>query len=485
MDSTTDAQLPTMLPVLPGLVLAGQYGLTECQPTHRGDTLGACVLPGGRVALMVADVVGHGLGASLAAAQVRAILWSHLGDGATLETAVERLDRYAERHSELCAATVGVAVLAVDDGTLEYTAAGLLPPLVLTPHHPPRLLGAAPMRPLGMGGRTHVQQTVLRADDMVVMTTNGLVSTPAAALRQATDDLMLLAAHVLDESADRDSTPAQRADDVGHDLLSQHFMSGRSCDDVALLVAQRMRVRPKFSVTLSAETLDVSELRGLLSGWLEAFGAGLVDHISLGHAVVELATNVAKHAYQGDDEGMQPMRIDAAFDETGVVTATVTDHGRWRTPEDPGGRGLAMAGGLMDSIRVRRSPDGTQVEVRTRLGRPAQLWEADSGVAKSSIGSFPDELSAIAVSGRLTASGPVDEGSADLFHAALIEATHAGTTAATVDLSEVTHLSSPGVQSLFDFLKRSDRSGVSLSIVAPRSTPARQILDLVGLPAGP
>ena len=101
--SPTDSQIPRMLPVVPGLVLAGQYALTEQEPKHRGDTLGACVLPGGRVGLMVADVVGHGPCASLSAAELRALLWSFLCDGATLVESLEGLDRHAARNSELSA----------------------------------------------------------------------------------------------------------------------------------------------------------------------------------------------------------------------------------------------------------------------------------------------------------------------------------------------------------------------------------------------
>lgn len=482
--TTTDAQIPTMLPVLPGVVLAGQYGLTDCEPIDRGDTLSACALSPCRVALLVADVVGHGFGAALAAAQVRAILWSDLTDGATLTAAVARLDRYAERHSELGATTLGVAVLDLEDGTLEYAAAGLLPPLVLTPHGSPRLLGAASMQPLGTRGITHVQRVALRADDMVVLSTNGLVSTSTKGLRQAAEDLGSLAARVLDDSLDRGSAPPQCADDVGRALVSRALPS-EQCDDIALLVAQRVVAPQRLTVHLSVDTFDVGALRSSVSGWLEQFGAGLADHISLGHALVELATNVVKHAYESEPGSDHPFVVDATLDSTGAVTATVTDHGQWRVHQDPHGRGLTMTGGLMDSIKVHRSREGTAVEIRTRLGRPVQMWQAERGSTDLVGTALPDELSAVAVPGHLIASGPVDESSADLFHAALLEATHAGTVDATVDLTDVTHLSSPGVQSLFDLLERSSTAGVLLKIVAPKSTPARQILDLVGLPAGP
>lgn len=481
MNSMTDAQIPTGLPVLPGVVLAGQYGLTECEPIDRGDTLSACVLGERRVALLVADVVGHGLSAALAAAQVRAILWSNLSDGASLADAVASLDRYAERHSDLSAATLGVAVLDLDDGTLDYAAAGLLPPLVLSPRERPRLLGASWMQPLGTRGQTHVQQTTLSPEDMVVLSTNGLVSNPTKGLRQASEDFGSIGARVLDESADRGALPPQRADDVGRALVAGYEPAG-PCDDVALLVALRATAPRLLSVEMSVDTFDVADLRALLSDWLDELGAGLADHISLGHAMVELATNVAKHAYPDSSERARPIRISAMLDDAGDVVATVSDQGRWRVPDEQHHRGLTMAGGLVDSLQVHRSHHGTAVEIRSRLSRPVQLWRAES---VESCSEFPDELSAVATSGHLAASGPIDEASAELFHSALIEATHAGTADATVDLTDVTHLSSPGVQSLFDLLDRSSTSGVHLSIIAPHSTPARQILDLVGLPAGP
>lgn len=480
MNSMTDLQIPMGLPVLPGVVLAGQYGLTDCEPLDRGDTLDACVLDRRRVALLVADVVGHGVGAALAAAQVRAILWSALGDGASLATAVARLDRYAQRHSQLSATTLGIAVLDLDDGTLDHASAGLLPPLVLSPRERPRLLGTRSMQPLGTKGEIHVQQSRLTPDEMVVLSTNGLVSTPGKGLRQASADLGSIGARALDDAAGRGSSPSQRADDVGRALVAGHQPAG-PCDDVALLVAQRMTHARPLAVEMSVETFDASHLRAQLSGWLDEIGAGLADHISLGHTIVELATNVAKHAYVDDVRG-RPIRIVVTLDDRGDVVATVTDQGRWRRPDEHAGRGLTMAGGLMDTMLVHRSHDGTAVEVRSRLSRPVQLWHAESVLSD---GELPDELSAVATPGHLMASGPVDEASADLFHSALLEATHAGTANATVDLTDVTHLSSPGVQSLFDVLDRSSTSGVRMDIIAPLSTPARQILDLVGLPAGP
>jgi anti-sigma regulatory factor (Ser/Thr protein kinase) len=47
---------------------------------------------------------------------------------------------------------------------------------------------------------------------------------------------------------------------------------------------------------------------------------------------------------------------------------TVRDHGEWRTPADLGGGwGLQLIHGLMDSVDVDRTPDGTVVRMRRRL----------------------------------------------------------------------------------------------------------------------
>lgn len=144
-----------------------------------------------------------------------------------------------------------------------------------------------------------------------------------------------------------------------------------------------------------------------------------------------------------------------------------------------------MAGGLVDSLRVERSSQGTRVEICRRLGRPVHLWQVEADPSTPVGDTLPAEMSTVSLAGHLAASGPVDEASAELFHAALLEVTHAGTEAAIVDLTGVTLLASPGVQSLFDLSARSARSGVRMDIVAPQASPARHILDLVGLAAGP
>ena len=377
---------------------------------------------------------------------------------------------------------------------MEYAAAGLAPPLVLRPGGAPVQLEAPGMRPLGTGASMRTHSTRLGPDDMVVLSTNGSFNTTRRGPGGEASDLMTRAARALDDSFGRGAPPCERADDVGRSILSRQ-LTADMCDDVAVLVAQRRPAPAALSLRLDSDTLDLGELHGRISTWLDDLGAGLADHISLGHAMMELATNVVKHAYRRSDleggwvdgQGDRPLRIDASLDETGTVVATVSDSGEWRTPgaRTGAGRGLTMAGGLVDSLRAERTSRGSMMEIRSRLGRPVQLWQVEADPASRAGRPLPTEMSTVSVTGHLTASGPVDEVSAELFHAALVEVTHAGTEAAIVDLTDVTLLASPGVQSLFDLSARSARSGVRMDIVAPELSPARHILDLVGLAAGP
>lgn len=476
----TAAQIPTTLPVLPGVVLTGRYLLTDAEPLDRGDTMDAIVLSHRRVALMVADVVGDGVGAALAITQVRAVLSDRLVGGSGLLGALESVDAYAEHHPETCATTMCVAVLDLDSGHVEYGTAGHLPPAVLTPFEPPRMLAAERGCPLGTGGEFHTGWATLRPDELLMLYTDGLVRTPARPLDVANAWLLEVASTALDKTMA--GPVAERGDYVCQEILSRFVAACDVRDDVALILGARGRMPAPFSMALPARASAAVAIRAGLSAWLDEIGAGLLDHIGLDHAVTELVTNSARHAYPdhvGDAE--RPVRVDADLDDWGSVTVTVADAGQW-CDDDSDGRGLMMAAGLADTMDICRGPDGTAVKVRLKMARPVQsLQPATEARAALVLNDPEDELHTIAERGKLIASGPVDEMSVEVFHAALHEATRAGTAPATIDLSGVTHLASPGVQALFEFLARSKRAGVELSLVAPPRSPAGQILKIVGL----
>ena len=178
--------------------------------------------------------------------------------------------------------------------------------------------------------RSH--HTRLGPDDMVVLSTNDLLNSAGRGPAHEGDDLVSRAAQALDDCVGRGSLRCERADEVGRSLLARH-VTAHMGDDVAVLVAQRMPAPETLSLRLDVDTLDLGEVRSRISEWLDGLGAGLADHISLGHVVMELAANVVNHAYRRTvladgwvaGHGDRPLRIDAALDDSGVVVASVSD----------------------------------------------------------------------------------------------------------------------------------------------------------------
>ena len=79
---------------------------------------------------------------------------------------------------------------------------------------------------------------------------------------------------------------------------------------------------------------------------------------------VKACANVVRHAYP---TATGVMVLHASLVE-GLLEMTVSDHGTWRPPADRGGGwGLQLMRGLMDSVDVDRTTDGTVVRMRRRL----------------------------------------------------------------------------------------------------------------------
>jgi serine phosphatase RsbU (regulator of sigma subunit) len=116
-----EALLPTGLPVLPRARVAARYLVAGQDQAAGGDWFDAVTLASGAVALIVGDVVGHGVAASAAMGQLRAVLNELLIAEADLMNVLERADGFAARTPALRAATLAMAVLDPGDGTLRGT----------------------------------------------------------------------------------------------------------------------------------------------------------------------------------------------------------------------------------------------------------------------------------------------------------------------------------------------------------------------------
>lgn len=143
-----------------------------------GDFFDAFALPGGRTAVLVGDVMGHGRDVvpltALVRYNVRAYLQAGLGPRATLDVAAAVLaPQIGDRQ-----VTVAVAIFDPGAGRLTYACAGHAPPLLLGTALTPVTASSSP--PIGAGMPTGRRQTTipLRPGAAVCFVTDGLAEIP-------------------------------------------------------------------------------------------------------------------------------------------------------------------------------------------------------------------------------------------------------------------------------------------------------------------
>ncbi len=166
-----------LLPEVPAQLgaLAASVAYRSCEgPAAGGDFYDAFELPGGRAAVLVGDVAGHGQEALERTNAIRAGLHACLEAGMSPSAALASIgERAAESNERLT--TVVVAVHDPGAGTLTYSSAGHPPPILTGPGaHEPLTVASSP--PIGIG-RTGLRETSvpLRPGSAACMFTDGLL----------------------------------------------------------------------------------------------------------------------------------------------------------------------------------------------------------------------------------------------------------------------------------------------------------------------
>jgi hypothetical protein len=150
-------------------------------PAAGGDFYDAFELPGGRVAVLLGDVSGHGPEALERTNTIRASLHACLEAGMSPRETLASIGQRAAAESSGRFTTVVVAVHDPAARTFTYSAAGHPPPIVTGPsaYEP---LTVASSQPLGVGARTGMRETSvpLAAGSVVCMFTDGLLEARVA-----------------------------------------------------------------------------------------------------------------------------------------------------------------------------------------------------------------------------------------------------------------------------------------------------------------
>ena len=479
MTDLQDALLPADLPVAPALDISAIYLLAADGARAGGDWFDAILRPDGTVALVVGDTVGQGITASAVMGQLRAVLHERLLGDDPIHEALLSLDRYAQLHPESHAATVCVAVVDPASGAVEYCTAGHPAPLVVAADGSSRFFEPSGAGPLTTEAEYPTSHETLGTDDVLLLFTDGLTDRPGVSPATSTLELSRAAVRAAASGAD---PSARRSSLVCERTLESLTRSAGYSDDITLLAAHRTPAFPSFRATIDRSPESARQVREELDSWLASLQVAVLDEFAVLHAVGELITNALEHAYPVGEKTRHAVEVHAALEPDGVMVCTVRDRGTWsdRPAEPDRGRGLGMVSGLVDQLSLDRSGRGTTVTFRKRLTRSAQLLTGSPRTPGADADPLePVPFSTAVVGTTMKVRGPLDLSTADSFRAALRRFSRGGTAELTVDLNEVTHLGSVGVQVLHEV---HGLDGASLHLLASAGSIAQHVLELVRLP---
>ncbi|MFI9812523.1 PP2C family protein-serine/threonine phosphatase [Saccharothrix variisporea] len=230
-----DSLLPGHLPTTEGWGLAARY-VPGAGSGVGGDWYDVFALPGGRLGLVIGDVVGHGLAAAVVMGRLRSALRAYALEFDDPAEVLGKLDRKAGHFEHNTMATVAYAVIHTATARMDLSIAGHPRPVLAVPGRDTVLLEGVVDPPIGftlaVTGR-HTTTVELPAGSLVVLYTDGLVerrdealdrrleflrrtvtATPAETAcarimdrlvgnHPAADDIALLAVHRTDPRADR------------------------------------------------------------------------------------------------------------------------------------------------------------------------------------------------------------------------------------------------------------------------------------------
>ncbi|MFJ7996226.1 SpoIIE family protein phosphatase [Streptomyces sp. NPDC096310] len=349
--------LPHHLPRANAVEIASRYLPASPHPGVGGDWFDVIPLSGARVALVVGDVVGHGIQASATMGRLRTAvrtladvdlppdeLLTHLDD------LVIRLssEAGAEETSGEVGATCLYAVYDPISRRCTLAGAGHPPPVVVTPDGLtyPVELPVGP--PLGIGGLPFESVDFeLPEGTVLALYTDGLMDG-----RDDTDEGRRLLAEAL-------ARPAASLDAVCGAVLGALLPGPGAPDDVALLLARTKVLDTAHVATwdVPADPAEVARTRGYVTEQLRDWR--LEDATFATELITsELVTNAIRHA-------TPPIQLRLIHDLSLICevsdSSTTVPHLRRARAFDEGGRGLLLVAQLTQRWGSRHNPTGKTI----------------------------------------------------------------------------------------------------------------------------
>ncbi|WP_262705374.1 MULTISPECIES: SpoIIE family protein phosphatase [Streptomyces] len=375
-ETLQDSMLPQVTPRMAGCDTATRYLPGTRLGRVGGDWFDTIKLPGSRTALVVGDVMGHGLTSAAMMGQLRTAVQTMAALDLPPAQLLRNLDDLAQRLGEHYLATCLYAVYDPVGSELVVSNAGHIPPvLVRAQDGRSELLELPTGAPIGVGGVPFETVTVRVAPgDRLVLCTDGLVEVRGQDIGAGIAALCESAAH-----------PAASMDDACDTIIRALAAASRDTDgrggrkdDVALLMA-RLNGVPAEDVAQWRLALDPSEVgrarrlvRERLLRW------GLPESVETAELLVsEAVTNAIRHAHTHHVR-LRLVRTDALLCEV-----TDDDH---ELPallsadrDDESGRGLRVISKLAREWGTSRTGRGKTVWFEQALAHPAEQASVHPG----------------------------------------------------------------------------------------------------------
>ncbi|MGH6656963.1 MAG: ATP-binding SpoIIE family protein phosphatase [Actinocrinis sp.] len=333
-----------------------------------GDWFDVIPLAVDRIALVIGDVMGRGIGAAAVMGQLRAAIQAYAVMDLPPAQVLDQVNHLVCQLPREQIATCVYAVYDPSDGTVRWANAGHLPPALVSPDGTVTLLEADLGMPLGVEGAVFSDMARPMPDKArLLLYTDGLVECRDQLLQDRLSRLRTVLAELC-----RPQAPVSVQD--GAARLAEEMLTGAEHDDVAVLfVAARPAVTEKASVSLPATPEAAGVSRRFARGTAQRWGLDkLVDPIL--QIVSELVTNAVEHA-------RTPLELRLRRRPGSVLIEVADNDGRLARPTPTGSaderhRGLVIVQTLSARWGVR--PTGTGKVVWAQVANP---YEDEAGPA--------------------------------------------------------------------------------------------------------
>ncbi|GAA2290835.1 SpoIIE family protein phosphatase/ATP-binding protein [Streptomyces violaceusniger] len=372
--------LPRMLPEQNALDVAYRY--LPAESGVGGDWFDVIPLPGARVALVVGDVVGHGLHAAATMGRLRTAVHNFSTLDLPPDEILSHLDDLIARIDQdegpggldgdgsgggggsegITGATCLYAIYDPVTRRCTMARAGHPPPALVRPDGSVEFLELPAGPPLGLGGLPfETAELELPEGSHLVLYTDGLIEKRDRDIDTGLEMLRGALAH-----------PGRTPEDACTAVLDA-LLPDRPSDDIALIVARTRVLEPGLTADweVPSDPAQVAEVRAAVARKLAEWDLGDVA-FTTELILSELITNAIRYA-------TGPIRVRLLCDRSLICevfdTSSTSPHLRYAGTTDEGGRGLFLVSQFADRWGTRYTADGKVIWTEQALplsknGRP-------------------------------------------------------------------------------------------------------------------